>query len=330
MKGLSAIAASALMSLSMSSQALDYSNLYVFGDSLSDTGNLQTFSQDPAVPSRFTNGPVAVEVLAAQLGLSISNALHLTGAQYGNNFAVAGAIAIDEDGDETTPDINLPTQVNSYLAFNGNQADPDALYIVMIGGNDIRAARAILATAEKGARKEARQRIKQATRSIKEQLKKLTAAGAQNIMVVNAPDVGAIPETDLVAMQMLATSEDKRTTRIANKLEQLTSVFSEKYNRRLGNVVNRVENKTGLNIVEVDLFEFVNETVENPEEYGITNTEDACVWVFSQGGAFNPECNFDSFVFFDEIHPTATVHQRAGVALYQALLEEGNSEEDAY
>ena len=272
MNQLNRILSTSLLSLGLAStaSALDYSNLYVFGDSLSDTGNLQTFSQDPQVPSRFTNGPVAVEVLAAQLGLSISNALHLTGAQHGNNFAVAGAVAIDEDGDEATPDINLPTQVNSYLAFNGYQADANALYIVMIGGNDIRAARTIMGTAEKGARKAAKQRIRQATSSIKAQLQKLATAGAQNIMVINAPDIGAIPETDLVAMQLLATADSKRETRIANKLEKITGIFSAKYNGRLSRVVERIERQFDLNIIEIDLSEFLSDTIENPEQYGIT------------------------------------------------------------
>jgi phospholipase/lecithinase/hemolysin len=325
MNTLNRILSTSLVSLGLAStaSALDYSNLYVFGDSLSDTGNLQTFSQDPQVPSRFTNGPVAVEVLAAQLGLSISNALHLTGAQHGNNFAVAGAIAIDEDGDETTPDINLPTQVNSYLAFNGYQAEPGALYVVMIGGNDIRAARTIATSGEDGARKAAKDRVRVATRSIKAQLKKLLDSGAQHLLVVNAPDIGAIPETDLVAMQLLATAETKRDQRIAGKLEHITSKLTAKYNTRLANMVSRLEEHRDMDIMEFDLSEFVTDTIENAESYGISNSEDACIYVFSQGGAFNPECNLDTFLFFDEIHPTTAVHQRAGATLYQNLLEQG-------
>lgn len=324
MKSFKRILSTGLLSLGLASTAAaqDYSNLYVFGDSLSDTGNLQVFSQDPSVPSRFTNGPVAVEVLAAQLGLSISNSLHLTGAQYGNNFAVAGAVAIDEDGDEATPDINLPTQVNSYLAFNGYQADPSALYVVMIGGNDIRAARTIMSAAESGARKAAKQRIRQATSSIKAQLQKLATAGAQNIMVINAPDIGAIPETDLVAMQLLAAADSKRETRIANKLEKITGIFSAKYNGRLARVVEKIERQFDLDIVEIDLSEFLSDTIDNADQYGITNTTDACIYIFSQAGAFNPECNLDTFVFFDEIHPTTAIHQRAGVAVYETLMNE--------
>lgn len=297
----------------------DYNNLVIFGDSLSDTGNLQVFSQDPNMPSRFTNGPVAIEVLAAQLGLTLSNSLHLTGAQYGNNFAVAGAIAIDEDGDETTFDINLPTQVNSYLAFNGYQADAETLYVVMIGGNDIRAARTIVTNAEQHGRKQARARISQATQSIEAQLQKLIASGAEHIMVVNAPDIGAIPETDLVSMQLAATAQTRKDRRLAEKIDSITSVLSAQYNNRLLNMTNKLAKKQAVEIINVDLFQFMSDTIENAESYGITNTDDACIYVFSAGGAFNPDCNLDTFLFFDEIHPTTNIHQRAGMVLFESL-----------
>ena len=298
-----------------------YSDMIVFGDSLSDTGNLQVFSQDPNTPSRFTNGPVAIEVLAAQLGLTISNALHLTGAQYGNNFAVAGAIAIDEDGDESTPDINLPTQINSYLAFNGYQADPNALHIVMIGGNDIRAARTLLISGEPHARHAAKQRLRQATQSIKAQLKKLDDAGAKHFLVVNAPDVGAIPETDLVAAQLLATAETRRQTRQANRLEDRTQRLSSIYNARLSRLVERLKARQGMDIEAFDLQEFFTDLQDDSEQYGITNTEDACIYVFSAGGAMHPECDFETFTFFDEIHPTSKVHQLAGAAIFNTLTD---------
>lgn len=62
-----------LMFTSVSSFAGDFSAMYVFGDSLSDTGNLKAVTQDPNMPSRFTNGPVVVEVIANALGLTLSN-----------------------------------------------------------------------------------------------------------------------------------------------------------------------------------------------------------------------------------------------------------------
>lgn len=63
-------------------------DLFVFGDSLSDIGNSydQTFGLLPPDPpyfeGRFSNGPLAVETLAQNLGLTLNRE---------TNFAVGGA-----------------------------------------------------------------------------------------------------------------------------------------------------------------------------------------------------------------------------------------------
>ena len=107
-----------LLIAALNVNAQNYSNVYVFGDSLSDNGNLMAL--DPSVPQRFTNGPVAVEVIAAGLGMSLTPSYHLLQTPpFGNNYAIAGAKAVDEDGNEQTPDINLPTQVNAFLQIHG-------------------------------------------------------------------------------------------------------------------------------------------------------------------------------------------------------------------
>ena len=58
----------------------------------------------------------------------------------GTNYAVAGATsALGAAGPEIV-NINLPTQVAAYSGLVSDHADPNALYVVMIGGNDVRAA----------------------------------------------------------------------------------------------------------------------------------------------------------------------------------------------
>ena len=59
-----------------------------------------------------------------------------------------------------------------------------------------------------------------------------------------------------------------------------------------------------------------NNILNNAESLGYTNKDDACVYALS-GGGFNPECNFETFVFFDEIHPTAVTHERAAEDLLE-------------
>ena len=175
-----ALAASAL--LGGSAAQASFSAEYVFGDSLSDNGNLASvegaFPDPPSFDNSFTNGPVAVQLLAQSLGLSANASLWLTGISppAGTNYAVGGATA-------ATPDlasINLLSQVAAYSGFALDHADPDALYVVMIGGNDVH--NAALGAGE-GA----------VTAGVRDELtaiSDLADKGAKHILVVNVPNVG--------------------------------------------------------------------------------------------------------------------------------------------
>ena len=320
-----------LLIAAFSVNAENYSNVYVFGDSLSDNGNLRAIAPDQTYGDRFSNGPVAVEVVAAGLGFTLTPSYHLAGGTTGNNFAVAGAKAVDEDGNEATPDINLPTQVNAFLQINGGVAPSDALYIVLIGGNDIRAAREIRAGVVFAANAQERQAIRQAAnQSIKDavlseiaQIRKLIAAGASNILVANAPDIGVIPETDLVSLALLANAQTKQQQRKAARLPEVATKLSTKYNRILARNIVRTERQTGLDLIEYDLFDFLSDQVDNASDYGYTNTDDACAYMLSQGGALNPTCDgyvtATGFLFYDEIHPTTKAHQAAGLEILGVL-----------
>ena len=60
-----------------------YDAEYVFGDGLSDNGNLAAalgtnFPDPPSYHESFTNGPVSVQLLAQSLGLSLNPSLWLT------------------------------------------------------------------------------------------------------------------------------------------------------------------------------------------------------------------------------------------------------------
>ena len=320
-----------LLVAALSVNAQNYSNIYVFGDSLSDNGNLRAVAPDQTYGDRFTNGPVAVEVLAAGLGLSLSPSLHLLQTPpFGNNYAVAGAKAIDEDGNEQTPDINLPTQVNAFLQINGGHAPSDALYIVLIGGNDIREAREIQAGVVFASNFwerlmihiEATVSVTKAVQSQVAQINKLIAAGAQNILVANAPDIGAIPETSLISAGLLANSQSNQQKYQAKLLPEMVTGLSATYNFVLRNSLRKVEWQSGLDILEYNLFDYLTDQINNASELGYANTTEACIWMFSQGGTVNPACDFpaaNTFLFWDEIHPTAKAHQGAGLELLDII-----------
>jgi phospholipase/lecithinase/hemolysin len=114
-----------------------YSNLYVFGDSLVDAGNIAVLTGG-TVPNRalgyfenrFTNGYDYVDYINYQL-FGSATAPSLRG---GNNFAFGGARVVSDTTD-AIPDIN--PQVAQYAARAAGVADPNALYVLNAGGNDI-------------------------------------------------------------------------------------------------------------------------------------------------------------------------------------------------
>lgn len=304
--------------LSASAHAFD--EVYIFGDSLSDTGNLNLVTQGQ-IPARFTNGDVvAVDILAESLNTVAAPAGHLAGLNIGNNYAVGGAVALDADGDETTPDTNLPTQVNAYLASTGFMSSPSALYVVVIGGNDLFAAQEIRAQYVKTSpgeerraiRKASKARVDVAVEAITAQIMKLVATGAQNILVGNAPDLSKVPATDVLVAGLLATAETKAEIRRSEKMYGLTANLVNRFNRKLSRAIGGIEATTGLDIIEWDLQSFLDGQIEDAEALGYTNTEDACSPA-PQGLA----C--EGFVFADNVHPTSQVHTRAGENIVELL-----------
>ena len=313
-----------LSSALFSFKAHAFDNIYIFGDSLSDTGNLNLINNQ--IPARFSNGPVAVDYLAQAYGLEATPSGFLAGLNIGNNYAVGGAKAVDADGDENTPDTNLPTQVNAYLAANNFQADPDALYVVVIGGNDLFAAQQIRAgvvtagsISERIAiRQQARQSVTAAVESAAEQIGKLIATGAQHIIVGNAPDIGAVPATDKLVDTLLASSGNFAQKARAKFMYRASSNLSALWNFSIALAVGELESTFGVDIIEWDLAGFLAMQIEGGADLGFSNVEDACLDKVGTGECdpFSPPTGF---VFFDDVHPTTSVHANAGNDILQLL-----------
>ena len=116
-----------------------YSNLIVFGDSLVDAGNISvlTGGRTPNenlgyFDGRFTNGYNYPDLLSFSL-FGTPTVPSLSG---GSNFAFGNARVVDHG--DAIPDINA--QLAFYTARiqpAGGVADPNALYILNFGGNDV-------------------------------------------------------------------------------------------------------------------------------------------------------------------------------------------------
>ena len=109
-----------------------FSQIISFGDSLSDTGNVALATggttPNPAfgyADGNFSNGDIWLDYLGDSLNTGTQSA-SLGG---GTNYAYGGARTTVSD---TVP--SAQAQVAGYLA--SNTVDPNALYTLLIGGND--------------------------------------------------------------------------------------------------------------------------------------------------------------------------------------------------
>ena len=303
--------------------AVPVSNVFVFGDSLSDTGTLAEALQHnapnpPSFHDSFTNGPVAVERLAEHFGLRADPSLWLTnftdashlfpsGFVAGTNYAVGGATAA---GGMT----GLPNQVGAFLFHVGPLVPSDALYVVMIGGNDVRNA----AHAGNSAGVDA------GVSSELAMIQLLISRGATHIFVPNVPNVGAIPEF----------TQDSPAGQAAT-----ATAFSIRYDQLLAaGIQSLVALNPGDSIQLFDLFSFNGAIAANASNLGFTDTTDRCytnaVTVFLNPavrlqdtagcGAIDPmngAANIDHFLFWDNIHPTSRVQAMWGDAFAVAVPE---------
>lgn len=305
------------LAVSTGAQAGPYTAEYVFGDSLSDNGNLaealyrQNFPSPPSYHDSFTNGPVAAEVLAGRLGLSLTPSLFLTGfhdvfglfggASYvaGTNYAVAGATAAATPAFGGIPGANLPQQVAAFSAYKSGVADPNALYFILSGGNDVRQAAlnnlgsTAIATGvnnELGA------------------IQALINEGARNFLVVNVPNVGVIPEF----------TQDNPTKAAA------ATTYSQQFDTLLASGLAGLTRPTGTTVNLFDLYAFNTTIVANAGAYGITDTTDRCFTNTPLSPAATAACgvngaNIDQYYYWDSIHPTGKVQALAGNAMAAAL-----------
>lgn len=323
------------MCLGFQAPAQAYSQLYVFGDSLSDTGNIGRWTFDSSSHQLYD------EILAKNIGTTLTPS-----SQGGLNYAEGGGVAVPGlDSEYTTQD-----QVKSYLSSTGGKADPNGLYIHWIGGNDLAAA--ALSLNPISAVEIATNSATQAASQVNDLLK----AGAGTVVVPTVPNIGLTPvlmegiiQVGLLPVQQQALEaayqylnaqntpdNDARTEAIHNALKASTTagLDSELVQDLLSkgliaaydalksvagdltDTYNTTEDialaKTGGNIARVDINGLFNEVIADPNLYGFANTAGTACPV----GTSASECTsnlpgFDSskaFLFADHFHPTPQAH----------------------
>jgi phospholipase/lecithinase/hemolysin len=282
-----------------------FSNIYLLGDSLSDQGNLFIATSALVGPvnalpnpdhyfnGRFSNGPIYADVLAQALGVPLGPSL-----LGGNNFAFGGARTTYNTVENTVggpfPAGLFPWSLNAEVtAFKSrNIHDPDALYVVFSGSNDVAD---ILARGLSPAVV-----IPTAVTGIVNVIQAFKDAGAQTVLVPNVPDLGRIPAF-LVSPAASAAA----------------TFFSTQFNSALHSALAAI---SGVDLIEFDTFSLFRSIVDNPGAFGFTNVTTPCYSGFVERNPTATECsNPGESVPWDRVHPTERVHGFLAEALLRSL-----------
>lgn len=337
----SLVALATVSALTTSLPAMAWDSLTVFGDSLSDTGNVGRFTYNSA-----TN-PLYDEILARQAGLTLQPS-----SQGGSNYAAGGAVAVPAINSQ----FNTQDQVARYLASTNGRADPNGLYIHWIGGNDLAAAVALppLATTL----------IDNSAGAAVSQVKALLNAGAGTVIVPTVPNVGATPALIEAILQPFSAAavpaafqslDAAATPNSAARQQAIQAAFNQAAGQLSGVPAvrdllaqqlfaawqqlsaqaaaltarynqleeNALANTQG-NIVRVDINGLFSEVIDNPAVYGLSNTAGmACPPGTSSVDCTSSTAGFSSqqnYLFADRLHPSPAVH--AIIADYiQSILD---------
>ena len=269
-----------------SAQAGSLNAIYVFGDSLSDAGNAfiasgGTIPGPPYSNGRFSNGAVWVQDLAPSLGLAPVKA-SLAG---GTDYAVGGALS----GNANPGD--LTSQLAAFKTANP-AANPNGLYTIWIGANDLNAILAANPSSTVAATEAAG-----VVGNIDAAINTLAGEGAKNFLIVTVPDLGKTPAALAVGPAGVAAASS------------LSAFFDNTLVNGLGSAgipsLNGIATADGLNLDVLDTYSLIDGIVANPVPFGFTNVTQPCLTGEVNDAGGTPCANPNQYLFWDQLHPTA-------------------------
>lgn len=268
----------AAASVAGAASAQTYDRLVVFGDSLSDNGNLYLATGGSTPPSppfgagRFSNGPVFTE----RLGFDAANFMGpVTGSI---NYAFGGART---DSQASPP--GMRAQLGQYLQRGGTFGSND-LVSVLGGANNIFQGLPV-AGASANPTAAIAPVAQSAAADINFIVNGIAQAGAGTVLVTNLPKLSITPQF--------------RGTPAAPLADYAVTTFN---GALLTGLTATAAAQQGTNIILMDLFKVGDVVAANPSAFGVSNVTQACF----DGASLcsNP----DDYFYFDGVHPTAKGH----------------------
>jgi phospholipase/lecithinase/hemolysin len=323
------------------------SRVVVFGDSLSDPGNLKrrllVFPNSPYWFGRFANGPNWTEYLADRTGLAVQN------QAYGGAAAVKhedvpseDIVAAIQQGAQFFLTGSLDRQVNDYLERDlsgGAVTQPSEIaYVIWGGANDYISKEPFSGDIgtlldDPEGRAGYRRIVKEAVAALADQVRRLHGAGARQFVVLNLPNLGKTPivlQNESYTPFGHPPDPAKRRLRLSAKLGELTAY----HNGQLANAVTRLRRELPeARLVSVDTAKLVDQILaaRAPDgsgrsfDYGFALRElESTVGAGRERRTFQKRCYSGGYLgslsassvcseaasamFWDVVHPTSYTH----------------------
>jgi phospholipase/lecithinase/hemolysin len=197
----------------------------------------------------------------------------------GNDFAYGGAQTTGTGGFNGAFIKDLDEQVDQYLA--SRTIDSHALYEVFTGANDFINGQT---------------NVSVPAGVIAAQINRLIAAGATQFFVPNLPLLGDTPEFN---------------GNVSTKAQY--NLLTTQFNAALATTLDSLQiQNPALTFFRLDVASLFQEVINNPAQFGLTNVTASAAPGLTPGTLFYNKSkivpNPNQYVFWDDVHPTATVH----------------------
>lgn len=311
-------------------------DIVIFGDSLSDDGNLYQVlrilpKSPPYYQGRFSNGPTWAEYVGQYF-------YRKSFVGYAN-YAYGGATAIWHSpvNDSFISPMLLEEEIDGYLARNLLKDKSKTLFAIWIGANDY------LYDRSDNIEKLTDDVVKKIANSIQTLIKK----GGKHFIVFNLPSLAGAPyarnhnlterfviisemhrQKLTAAIQYIKTKEPSAEIvymdvhSIFNDLLTNIDKYNRKYNKHVTELFNACYNGSmvGYHQLETARYELLGKTIDSQTMQQII-TQSPSLHVAFQNRSAPPCENVDSYLFWDELHPTAVVHDVFGQIVSEVIEE---------
>ncbi|OLQ81608.1 thermolabile hemolysin [Photobacterium proteolyticum] len=266
--------------------------MVVFGDSLSDTGNMFNGSQwifpnsNSWFLGHFTNGFVWTEYIAQNKDIPLYN------------WAVGGAAGTNQYVALT----GVYDQVTSYLTYMKmakNYRPENTLFTLEFGLNDFM---------------NYDREVPEVKADFSAALIRLTDAGAKNILLFTLPDATKAPQ--------FKYSTQEEALKVRQKIVEFNQYIAEQA---------KYYQDKGINVQLYDAYSLFEQMTSNPQEHGFQNASEPCLDInrssaldYLYSHSLTNECAYygsDSYVFWGVTHPTTATHKYIADNIIETVLK---------